>query len=73
MDYWLFDFSEEKNIQKSAEERMNYIKNNFLNICWKYIQNKNRNENNDDKDNIEMNDANNNSNNNNEINIVKFR
>ena len=73
MDYWLFDFSEEKNIQKSAEERMNYIKNNFLNIFWKYIQNKNRNENNDDKDNIEMNDANNNSNNNNEINIVKFR
>ena len=66
MDYWLFDFNEENNIKKSEEERMNYIKNNFLNIFWKYINNKNKNDSNNDnnKDN---------SNNNTEINIVKFR
>ena len=67
MDYWLFDFNEENNINKTEEERMNFIKNNFFNIFWNYILNKNRK----DSDNKE--NANNNNLNPNEINRVKFR
>ena len=67
MDYWLFDFNEEDNINKTEEERMNFIKNNFFNIFWNYILNKNRK----DSDNKE--NANNNNLNPNEINRVKFR
>ena len=69
MDYWLFDFNEEEHIKNSDEERLNFIKNNFLNIFWKYIQNKNKNYSNDDKDNINENKKENK----NEINIIKFR
>ena len=66
MDYWLFDFNEESNIKKTEEERLSFIKNNFLNIFWKYIQNKNKKDSNN-------NENTNNTNKKSEINIIKFR
>ena len=72
MDYWLFDFSEEKFIKKSNEERLNNIKNNFINIFWKYIQNKNNIEENSKKE-KEQDKDNDIKNHIKEINITKFR
>ena len=47
MDYWLFDFNDIKYVKKPVEERLNYIKNNFRNIFWKYILNKKNKEENE--------------------------
>ena len=73
MDYWLFDFNEENITKKTEEERLSFIKTNFLNIFWKYITNKNKKELNNNE-NINSN-SNNNTNtiNTSDINIVKFR
>ena len=70
MDYWLFDFNDEIYIKKPIEDKLNYIKEKFKKIFWKYIQNKKKEEN-----------ENNNQNNNNEnkemeienINPEKFK
>ena len=47
MDYWLFDFNNTKYVNKSAEERLNYIKKNFKNIFLKYILNRKKGEKNE--------------------------
>ena len=73
MDYWLFDFDEGEFIKKSEEERINNIRNNFLNIFWKYITNKNKDEEKKEKENMEIDDDINKIDNNKEINIVKLR
>ena len=70
MDYWLFDFNEEKYIKKSEEERLNFIKNNFINVFWKYIQNKDKDKQDQENTNMEIDGSNNNTK---EINLVKFR
>ena len=55
MDYWLFDYNDEIYIKKTSEEKLNYIKDKFKKVFWKYIQNRKAEEND--------NNANNNQNN----------
>ena len=54
MDYWLFDYNDEKYVKKPLEERLNNIKNIFKDVFTKYILNKikeEKNENNNIKNN----------------------
>ena len=72
MDYWLFDFNDEKYVKKQMEEKLNYIKNNFQSVFWKYIQNRNKEENGGNQNNNIQSD-NNNENEKENINPDKFK
>ena len=64
LDFWLFDFNDEKYAKKSIDEKLNYIKNVLKNILLKYTENKNKNKiKNESEDGNESNQNNNNNNN----------
>jgi hypothetical protein len=77
MDYWLFDYNDEICIKKPTDEKLNYIKEKFKAIFWKYIKNKqNEEKENNNNQNININIDNNNNNKENEtdnINNEKFK